>query len=128
VIFQNSANLQLRGNTYDANHLDKFLDSGYGEKSLSSNATAMFRQQLYQTNKSTIGANGEPSVHSTGLATFQPKQMDDNDINMETSMMQHRTAHQSLPNYVTNSQAIKPSVSFMNLSRDQQKLNHYVDL
>ena len=33
-IFQNSANLQLRGNTYDASHMDKFLSSGYGEKGL----------------------------------------------------------------------------------------------
>ena len=33
-IFQNSANLQLRGNTFDATHMDKFLSSGYGEKGL----------------------------------------------------------------------------------------------
>lgn len=33
-IFHNTANLSLRGNTYDAKHLDKFLESGYGEKSL----------------------------------------------------------------------------------------------
>ena len=33
-IFQNSANLQLRGSTFDATHLDKFLQSSYGEKGL----------------------------------------------------------------------------------------------
>ena len=118
--------------------MDKFLDSGYGEKSLSSNATAMFKQQLSRTNKSNMSATGDQqnagqqnnmnSGMATGHATFQPKQMDEHDINMETSIMQHRTAHSSLPSYVTNSQAIKPSVSFMNLARDQQKLNHFVDL
>jgi len=41
-IFKNSANLQLRGNTYDASHLDKFLSSDYGEKSLGTNITASF--------------------------------------------------------------------------------------
>ena len=43
-------------------------------------------------------------------------------------MMQHRTAHSQVPSYVKNSQAIKPSVSFMNLSRDQTKVKHFVDL
>lgn len=33
-----------------------------------------------------------------------------------------------MPNYITNSQAIKPSVSFLNLKRDEQVFNHYVDL
>lgn len=33
-IFHNTANLTLRGSTYDAKHLDKFLQSGFGEKSL----------------------------------------------------------------------------------------------
>ena len=42
--------------------------------------------------------------------------------------MQHRTAHSNAPSYAKNSQSIKPSVSFMNLGRDQMKLNHYVDL
>jgi len=31
-IFQNSANLQLRGSTFDASHMDKFLGSGFGDK------------------------------------------------------------------------------------------------
>jgi hypothetical protein len=54
--------------------------------------------------------------------------MDDKDITNETTMMQHRTAHSGAPNYAKNSQAIKPSVSFMNLSREQTKLKHFVDL
>jgi len=32
-IFKNTANLTLRGSTYDAKHLDRFLGSGFGEKS-----------------------------------------------------------------------------------------------
>jgi hypothetical protein len=34
TIFHNTANLSLRGNTFDARHMDKFLGSGYGEKTL----------------------------------------------------------------------------------------------
>jgi hypothetical protein len=33
-IFKNTANLQLRGNTFDAKHLDNFLDSVYGERAI----------------------------------------------------------------------------------------------
>lgn len=41
-IFKNTANLSLKGTTYDAKHLDKFLNSSYGYskdniKSLSTN-------------------------------------------------------------------------------------------
>ena len=43
-------------------------------------------------------------------------------------MQQHRAAHKNVPSYVTNSQSIKPSVSFMNLKREEQVFNHYVDL
>lgn len=34
TIFKNAANVSLRGTTYDASHMDKFLGSGYGEKSI----------------------------------------------------------------------------------------------
>ena len=40
-------------------------------------------------------------------------------IAMETSMMQHRTAHSNLPSYLVNSQQIKPSVSFSGLARNE---------
>ena len=40
AIFKNSANLQLRGNTFDAKHLDKFLGSNYGERSIGTNLQA----------------------------------------------------------------------------------------
>jgi len=35
TIFKNAANVQLRGSTFDACHLDKFLSSGFGERSIS---------------------------------------------------------------------------------------------
>ena len=54
--------------------------------------------------------------------------MDQKDVQNETTMMQHRTAHSSAPHYAKNSAAIKPSVSFMNLSRDKTVINHFVDL
>jgi len=38
TIFKNAANVSLRGNTFDATHLDKFLRSGYGEQSVQLNA------------------------------------------------------------------------------------------
>ena len=48
-IFQNTANLSLRGNTYDAKHLDQFLTSAYGEKSLNQDrqnrSTAQFNNE-----------------------------------------------------------------------------------
>ncbi len=45
-IFQNTANLQLRGNTYDATHLDKFLTSGFGEKSLGTNVAVAYQASM----------------------------------------------------------------------------------
>ncbi len=33
-LFKNVANLALRGNTFDARHLDNFLDSVYGDRAL----------------------------------------------------------------------------------------------
>ena len=49
-------------------------------------------------------------------------------IAMETSMMQHRTAHSNLPSYLVNSQTIKPSISFSGLARNEVRQNHFVDL
>lgn len=33
-IFKNAPNVALRGGTYDAKHLDSFLGSGFGDKSI----------------------------------------------------------------------------------------------
>ena len=40
-VFKNAANVQLRGTTYDARHMDKFLESGFGEKSVQMDATGL---------------------------------------------------------------------------------------
>ena len=65
----------------------------------------------------------------TADSLYEPQSMDDPAaIKSETTMMQHRTALSGAPSYAKNSQAIKPSVSFMNLSREQSKLKHFVDL
>ena len=63
-----------------------------------------------------------------GDSLFEGPSMDERDVTMETSMMQHRTAHQRLPSYMISTQAIKPSVSFRSLGRDQVNITHYVDL
>ena len=34
LIFKNAANVSLRGSTFDATHMDKFLQSGFGETSM----------------------------------------------------------------------------------------------
>ena len=45
-VFKNAANLALRGKTYDALHLDRFLDSQFGEKALGTNITSTYVSQL----------------------------------------------------------------------------------
>lgn len=40
-LFRNAANVQLRGTTYDARHMDKFIDSSFGEKSVQLDASGM---------------------------------------------------------------------------------------
>ena len=42
---------QLRGNTFDATHLDKFLSSGYGEKGLGSTGAVVAPQQSYSVRR-----------------------------------------------------------------------------
>ena len=133
-IFQNSANLQLRGNTFDATHMDKFLGSGYGEKGLGTNISAQYSNALKkengadQTQQMQVTNMSRVDNKATGDSLFEPNSMDDQQVANETTMMQHRTAHSAAPSFVKNSQAIKPSVSFMNLSREQSKMKHFVDL
>ena len=59
---------------------------------------------------------------------YEPNSIDEKQMASETQMMQHRTAHSGAPSYTKNSQHIKPTTSFMNLSREQCKINHFVDL
>ena len=89
------SNLKLRGNTYDARHLDRFLDSEFGERSLSP-----YRAQA----KSTLETD---AVQATNYKTLVAEKM---------------------PEYITKADAIKPTISFLNLPRDRQIFNHYVDL
>ena len=84
LIFKNTANLQLRGSTYDAKHLDRFLSSEFGDRSV----------------------NPERTTRVEGA--------DD----LEASVARNRSLHQHLPSYLINSQAIKPTTSFLNQARD----------
>ena len=93
VLFKNTANVQLRGSTYDARHLDKFLGSAYGDKSFTINNRS--RQEV---------------------------------TDLDTSVTRNRSLNANLPDYLVNSHAIKPSVSFLCLGRDRQTFNSYVDL
>ena len=92
-IFQNSANLQLRGSTYDATHMDKFLNSGYGEKSLGTNVAASYQASLKKAardqqpqNTGTFKETQQTSPVG-GDSIYEPNSIDDKDITMETSMM-----------------------------------------
>jgi len=50
TIFRNTANLSLRGNTYDVMHLDKFLDSEYGDKTFNGNNVKSVTGAVTQNN------------------------------------------------------------------------------
>ena len=102
TVFKNTANLQLRGKTYDATHMDKFLGSEFGESRIMENA----RDTNDQSN---IYNQSLVSAHASAMAP------------------QNNPAAQG-GSYVTNSQAIKPTTSFMTLKRDQIKMDTYVDL
>lgn len=88
------ANLNLRGATYDAKHLDKFLGSEYGDRSFNLD-------------------------RSKGLH---------NENDLDASVARNRSYIAHLPDYLVNSQSIKPSVSFLNLNREKMVFNHYIDL
>ena len=52
TIFKNAANVTLRGNTFDATHLDRFLGSNFGERSLQ----AQIGNQMLNPVRSTVSA------------------------------------------------------------------------
>lgn len=104
-IFKNVANLNLRGATYDARHLDSFLGSGYGDKSFNPERIDRAKASNYQN------APGEQPISD-----------------LEASVARNRSIHAHLPSYLVNSQAIKPSTSFLNIDREHQVFNQYVDL
>ena len=93
-IFKNVANLSLRGATYDAKHLDNFLSSDYGDKSFNP-------ERLDRIKASTINASDDHQISD-----------------LEASVARNRSIHAHLPGYLVNSQAIKPSTSFLNIDRE----------
>ena len=71
-IFHNSANLQLRGNTYDATHMDKFLSSGFGEKGVG--ITGVNNYSTFTANLHKSLFNPQPSVQQ-GSPQNNPEQV-----------------------------------------------------
>jgi hypothetical protein len=47
---------------------------------------------------------------------------------VEASILKNKSAHSHMPQFLVNSQSIKPSSTFMNLERSQMKFNSYVDM
>lgn len=88
--------------------MDNFLNSGYGEKSLNQ-----------ERNRSTMQSVNDMS--KLGHTMHSPESLD-------ASVTHHRTVHSSLPPYMVSTSQIKPTTSFLNLGRDQQKISHYIDL
>lgn len=60
-IFKDAANLQIRGGTYDATHLEKFMDSDYGEKSLTM-SNYMEQSRIRKTGNETVDINSQLSM------------------------------------------------------------------
>lgn len=83
----------MRGNTYDAKHLDNFLMSPFGEQSVNIDKI--------ERSKSTL----EPPPH-----------------------LRHRSLYKNVPQFSVDHKSIKPSVSFINLDREQTKFTDFIDL
>ena len=98
TIFKNAANVSLRGSTYDAAHLDKFLSSGYGERSING-APVGYTSLAHET----VSA-GRAGPGGGGGS------------NMMSYLMSG------------TSSTIKPSYSFMTMGRNDYKQDKYVDL
>lgn len=112
-VFKNTANLSLRGTTYDATHMDKFLGSQYCN--LNVNATA--------TNKD-YNANKSLTAHSASNVNHRSSS-----INNKLANDNSNNAKSLLKSYMTTSNTIRPSVAFTSSSRDQvPRVLTYVDL
>lgn len=72
TIFKNAANVQLRGSTFDATHMDKFIGSGFGERSIQIGAMESLEQvarnsnrtQSFSGNKTGPGGGGGSNLMS----------------------------------------------------------------
>ena len=93
TIFKNAANVTLRGSTYDAKHMDKFLSSGFGERSIQIGDNGQMGN--------TLGSRAGPGGGGGS--------------NMLSYLMSGTT------------NSIKPSVSFISMSRDEYKQIKYYD-
>ena len=96
TIFKNTANVSLRGNTYDAHHLDRFLGSNFGEKQIQvgEGNSVIGHQSTVSARKGSGGGGGS---------------------NMMSYLMNGAGG------------SIKPSVSFVSMSRKEYKQHHYTD-
>ena len=90
-IFKNAANVTLRGSTYDANHLDKFLVSGFGEKSIQ------------------IGSDINSAISPLNTVSARAGPGGGGGSNMMNYLLSGTT------------NSIKPSVSFISMSRKEYK-------
>jgi hypothetical protein len=88
TLFKNVANVTLRGTTFNASHLDKFLNSNYGEKT---------GQSVMETKVSPLKEQSFKSVGPGG------------------------GGGSNLMSYMSTSNQIRPSYSFMGLSREERK-------
>jgi len=96
--------------------MDKFLQSGYGERALQTNPTPK--------EMASLNSAAKEGMRQASDSLFEPNSVDSGNA----TQMKHLTVHSGAPSFAKNSASIKPSVSFMNLSREQTKINHFVDL
>jgi len=111
-IFKNTANLTLRGSTYDARHLDRFLTSGFGEKSFNQerNRSSINFNQLPDSQAITSGRMKNDTTATEQLHSPE---------SLEQSVAMHRSAHANIPSYLVSTSQIKPTTSFLTLGRAQ---------
>jgi hypothetical protein len=95
TLFKNVANVTLKGTTFNATHMDKFLTSGYGE----------------HTYQSAVESKVSPIDKNTGRTTGPGGGGGSN-----------------IMSYLSSSSQIRPSYSFMGLTREEQKQDKYVDM
>ena len=104
TIFKNAANVSLRGHTYDATHMDKFLGSGYGDKSVQhAGGNSHFESKGFPTHR-TAGVGNTSRVGPGGGGGSQ-----------KNSFLS------------SNANEIRPSVSFVSMNRDEYKQTKYTD-
>ena len=88
----------MSGNTYDAKHLDQFLNSSFGDNS--PKRTKRSPEDLSNSNSKLV---------------------------LET-VNRHKSVMSKLPVYLTDPSTIKPSISFRSIERNQVKFTQFVDL